>query len=328
MTKRLLQPKILKRSERYDIDKLRSALKSAFPDGLVEPDHTPTEHWYVNTKNGRRAASVTTKQSVVGKGYLKQWAVNRALDHVSQNRARFIAGDEEVLKEAAMAHTNELESAGSIGTTSHSAFDATCKEWIETGKRPGPTMEKLAPGARLEEVAACRSFDKFLDENEVFPVASETKVWYERGNDCYAGTIDGIFLAHRVHLNRAGEIGCTHDYVLQTSGTLWCTRCGRNVKRRLLLTDWKTSNQISNKDEYAEQAEAYGHAVEAAVGRIFDEIWIVRFSKLRAEYEIMRVPDRKSAWQRFLATSRLFDRRLELPGPLLEPLDAKLVIQI
>lgn len=320
---------MVRSSNTYEISELREQLALAFPRGLIEADHTETEHWYKNTRTGVRAASVTTKQSVVGKGYLKQWAVNRAVEHAIQNVARINNGDSSVFDEARRAHTNELETAGNIGTKAHGAFDLFCQHWIETGERWGETAQFLKEGARGEEIAACRSFDKFKAEVEFVPIASELKIWYEKGGDVFAGTVDSVLAVREPYKELVGDTRCNHDYAPQRPPILWCTRCGRTVKQKVVLGDWKTSNQINNKDEYAEQTVAYERAIALKLGSKFiQDIWVVRLSKERAEYEIMRVSDRAGAWKRYLATSRLFDTRMNIPGPLLEPLQKKLIITI
>lgn len=312
----------------YDVFSLREILHTAFPEGLVIPDHTPTEHWYKNTRTGSRAASVTTKQNVVAKGYLKQWAVNKGIDHISANIERLKSGDTSVLDEAKFAHENELGAAGQTGTNAHGAIDKFCIEWIERGTKPSLSAASfLREGAPGQEVAACRSFDKFISEVEVVPVASELKVWYEKGKDCFAGTVDAVLLINEVYKEREGSKDCDHDYSPQTK-SLWCTKCGREVVQKLILGDWKTSNQIQKKDEYAEQTVAYATAIEVGTGLKFDDIYVIRFEKSRADYEMARVADRRHAWQRYLATSRLYDLHAKSRESLLVPLHEKIKFSI
>lgn len=312
----------------YDIKELRKKLLETFQEGLVVADHTETEHWYRNTKTDVRAASVTTKQNTVDKPYLKQWAVNRAVDHIEQNIQSILDGNVSYVFDAARsAHKNDLREAGGWGTKIHEAIDGFCQRWIDTGNKTGTSQDYLAQGASGQEVAGCRSFDKFKAEVEFWPVASELKVWYQKGKDAYAGTIDAILLVHSVYKEKEGDFYCIHDYAEQRPNILWCPRCGRTVKRMLVLGDWKSANTVSGKDEYAEQTVAYATAIEAGTGLKFDDIWIVRFSKEKAEYEIVRVSDRKRAWKRFLMTSRLFDARANTV-PLLEPLNSKLIIKL
>lgn len=314
-----------KQSKQYDLISLREILHKTFPEGLVLPDHDDTGHWYKNAKTNGRAASVTTKQNVVAKPYLRQWSANRAVEYIREHMAELVGGSMDILDDAKRAHTVELESAGSIGTTAHTAIDKFCQRWIDTGHSEGSSADYLEASARGEEVAACRSFDKFRAEVEFVPVASELKVWYEKGNDCYAGTVDSVLLVQRTYKGREGDKACAHDYVWQTH-TLWCTKCSREVTQELIIGDHKTSNQISNKDEYAEQVEAYAHAIEVGTGLKFNDLWIMRYEKSKADYEIMRIANRAKAWKRFLATSRLYDIRAKSDRPLLEPVFKKKII--
>lgn len=314
--------------KQYDLFSLRETLHRVFPEGLVVPDHTPTEHWYKNTRTGSRAASVTTKQNVVAKGYLKQWAVNKGIEYIEANIDRLVGGDTTVLNEAKSAHENELGAAGQTGTNAHAAIDQFCSVWIESGAKPsGSSASYLRESAPGQEVAACRSFDKFISEVEVVPVASELKVWYEKGKDCFAGTVDAVLLINEVYKDREGSKDCAHDYTPQTK-SLWCAKCGREVIQKLILGDWKTSNQIQKKDEYAEQTVAYATAIEVGTGLKFDDIYVIRFEKSRADYEMARVADRRHAWQRYLATSRLYDLHAKSRESLLVPLIEKTIISI
>jgi hypothetical protein len=146
----------------------------------------------------------------------------------------------------------------------------------------------------------------------------------------FAGTVDSILLVRDVYKDRAGDTSgaCHHDYAVQPSGVEWCYKCGRTVTRRLILGDWKTSNSIQGKDDYAEQANAYAKAIEVGTKLKFDDVWIVRLSKEKALYEVQVVVDRKGAWARFLATSRNYDTRAKHKGPLLAPLAGKQIITL
>lgn len=308
---------------------LRDAIFSAFDQRDIVPDHDASGHWYRKESTGERAASVTTKQSLI-KGY-KQWAVDRAVDHFARNAERYVGGDALVADEARMAHVQELGEAAEIGTNAHGAYDSFLSEWISSGRRPAKSAaDFLSVLARGEEVAACRSFDRFLNSVEIIPVASEFRVWYKRGKDTFAGTVDSLFLVLTPRKGRSGDSGVValdgaahteHDYVRQDSGVLWCPPCGREVDTKLVLGDHKTSNSIE-KEEYAEQVATYGEAIEVGAGIKLDELWIIRYSKKFAEYQILRIVDRKRAFKRFLSISRAFDDRMDTT-PMLAPLIEK-----
>lgn len=311
----------------YDVLDLRARLASCFPH--ISPAHTEAGHFYRNETTGRVTKSVTTALGFVAKGYLYKWYAKLAAEHVRQNLHRLIEGDLTVLDEAQHAGERSRDTSAGIGTTAHGAIDSFCSKWITDDIRPDVSAATfLAEGSRGEEIAACRSFDKFIAENEIIPLASELQIWYEQGKDCYAGTIDSIILSLEVHKERAGTGECKHDYVPQPPGIFWCTNCGRETKARLILGDVKTSNTIKGKSEYAHQTEAYAKAVEKALGIKFDAIWIIRFEKSRADYEILKIGNRKQAWKEWLSISRAYDSSVERVGELLVPLTVKEVIKI
>lgn len=320
---------------KYDVAILRSTLDGAWAHG-IDPCHTAEAHFYKRKDTGRVASSVTTKLGFVSKPYLQTWYVKRAIEHVRENLDRLLSGDEGVLAEAGGAAIRSRDTSAEIGTSAHDAFDRNLTRWIAQGTRPGSAVEDLnalceAKGVtpRGEEIAACRSYDRFLDENEIIPLASEIRIWYEEGKDCYAGSVDAVFLSLKVHKERIGEEGHIHDYTPQESGIWWCA-CGREVDPKLILGDHKTSNAIRGKDDYAQQSVAYAKAIEKETGLKFDDIWVMRYGKGRAEYEVCAVTDRKQAWEEFIAISRAYDRKKERGehASLLEPLTTKQVIRI
>lgn len=300
----------------YDIGTIASKLDAAFPADLIISDHTATAHYYRNAKTGTRAASVTTKLGFVSKPYLQTWYAKRAVEFIRENVSRLREGEMSVLDDAVGAATRSRDSSADIGTKAHDAFDLYLKQWIATGIRPKNSSSKwLNSNASPDEICACRSFDRFLDENEIIPIASEIRVWYEKGNDCFAGTVDALFIILTVRKGRTGQsatlIGerhTIHDYIYQEeSKVFWCAICDRECDATLVLGDHKTSNSIKDKSDYAQQGNAYAKAIEVATGLKIDEVWVMRYGKEKAEYEIARVPDRKQAWKEFIAISRAFD---------------------
>lgn len=316
----------------YNPFRLREELKAAFPEGLVVSDHDDTGHWYKNTETGKRAASVTTKQGIAAKGFLKQWAVNRAIEHVRDQQLRLPAELEAVLEEAKYAHKTTLESAGDIGTKTHNAVEDFCEDWIKFGRPAKSAMSYLKEGSPLETIATARSFDLVRKDFNFIPIAVETRVWYEKGKDCYAGTTDMVCLFFepiKVNpCNMLDELGI-HDLTANSeSKTTWCPTCDSTFSPKLMLWDWKSSNQVQQKEDYAEQAAAYAKAIEVKTGWKFDGIWVIRLSKVKAEYEVVVVNDTKRAFDNFIATSRHFDQKHKSEQSLLTPLKTKNVIRI
>lgn len=324
-----------------DIEGLRSRLNSCFPP--IATRHTETQHFYERTDTGRVAASVTGRLGFVAKPYLQTWYAKLAIEHVDQGRSLCVTEEDwQLLLDGAKgAAVRSRDTSAEIGTSAHDAFDGYLTSWIQNGTRPDSavsiledTCNRLRVPPRGEEIAACRSFDKFIAENEIIPLVSEIKVWYEEGKDCFAGSVDAAFLWFKVRKDRTGQSETldgqthSHDYVLQESGIWWCY-CGREVESRLILGDWKTSNSIKGKDDYAQQSTAYAVAIEKAAKLKFDAIWIVRFNKAHADYEIAKVGDRKAAWKEFLTISRAFDAK-EARGKdsLLAPFEKKVNVRI
>ena len=319
----------------YEPTSIRTSLDSAWKF-VVIPCHTADAHFYKREDTGRLAASVTTKLSFVAKPYLQTWYVTKAIDHVHENLDRLLAGDKGVLTEAGSAAVRSRDRSADIGTSAHDAFDKNLTRWLQGGTRPDSAVtdinalcQEKGVEPRGEEIAACRSYDKFLDENEIIPLASEIRVWYEEGKDCYAGSVDAVFLNLTVHKGREGDKDHAHDYTAQAGGIWWCA-CGRETEPKLILNDWKTSNTIRGKDDYALQSVAYAQAIEKATGLKFDGIWVIRFNKKYADYEICAVTDRKSAWKEFISISRAFDAKNErtVRPSLLEPLKTKQVFSL
>jgi hypothetical protein len=312
----------------YEATKLREELATAFPQGSVVPAHTSRGHYYNVPGRETSAPSVTTIQSIESKGYLKQWAVNKAVEYIDNNIARLCGGDLNILEEAKKAHERELLFAGSVGTTAHDAAEKYAKHWIETGEKKESAVEFLAEGSLPEEVAGTRSFDKFIKEHDLIPIASEVRVWYAKGKDVYAGTVDAIYLMGEVYKDKEGDASCAHDYEQQKGNKHWCVKCGRVIVWKLVEVDYKTSNSVAGKNSYGEQVEAYARAIEQRTGWKFDDLWILQLNKQRAKYDLFKVNDRTRAWKRFLATLRHYVETQDANENLLTPREEKLIIRI
>lgn len=307
----------------YDVSHLRDLFASCMPPIVAR--HTETAHRYENENTGKLAWSTTTQLGIVDKSkWLKGWAAKKAVEHVRSNRERLSGYEfDTVLDEASRAHSVRLDEASGWGTTAHSAYDRFMQSWLDNDTQPEESCvrfleencRKEGVEPKGEEIAACRSFDLFLREEEVIPLASELQCWYEKKEIVFAGTVDSVLLWLRPRKGRVGTLHGKHDYVQQDTSTLWCAVCNREVDPVLTLGDWKTSGSIK-KDEYCWQTVSYAKAIEEAAGVTFDEILIVRFSKQKAEYELVRVADRKRAWDEFKAISKCFsalqDREREL----------------
>lgn len=318
----------------YDVTTIQSSLRRAFPADRIISDHSDDNHYYKDAITGKRTASVTTRLSFVSKPYLQTWYAKRAVEFIRENLPVLLGGEMSILDDALGAATRSRDSSAQIGTNAHEAYDRYLQEWIRTGRRPDKSSAQwLDPGASGDEICATRSFDRFLNETELIPVASEIRVWYEKGTDCFAGTVDALFILLTVRKGRQGQQGqqgCAHDYSYQeASKVFWCVRCGRECDAKLILGDHKTSNSIKGKDDYAQQGNAYAKAIEIATGIKIDEVWVMRYGKSKAEYEVARVTDRKQAWREFVAISRAFDTVASRgDGLLLAPLKEKITASL
>lgn len=320
----------------HTVADLRTRLNNLYPFRILSA-HTETEHFYEREDTGKVVASVTSRLSFVDKPYLKKWYAKKAIEHIKDNLPRLLAGDEGVLAEASGAAERSRDFSAGVGTSAHDAVDRWLSRWIESDTRPDYSavicLEELCKEHGVEpkgeEIAACRSFDKFIEETEIIPIASEIRIWYEEGKDAFAGTVDAIFLYLKTRKGREGRKDCAHDYETQASGVWWCAACGREVDVELILNDWKSSNTIRGKDDYALQSTAYRKAIEKASGIKFSGVWVIRLSKEKAEYEICAVTDGKQAWLEWIAISRAFDARSTREvKSLLEPLEGKKVISL
>lgn len=326
------------KSKINDVLALRDRFARAF-DFTIEPAHTATEHYYKRSDTGEVAASVSTKLGFTAKPWLSKWKVRKALDHLLEHEKDIeLFGLPHLINDAKDAADKIRDEAAGFGTNAHEAIDRYVTRWITDGVAPEPVPGNfLGEGSASEEIAAFRSFARFISEYEIIPIASEQRLWYGKGKDRYAGTVDIVFLYLQVRKGRTGSgeggtciSGYHHEYVPQDSGTLWCVGCGRDCDVTLILGDHKTSNSIKDKDDYALQGEGYARALEQVVGITFNDVWVMRYSKKEAEYEICKVKDRKQAWKEFISISRAYDAKAsrEQNTGLLAPLQEKEVIRI
>lgn len=323
---------------RHNAHELRALIDAHWPAGLIVPVHTNDEHWYRNTATGETFASVTTKNAIVKRDY-KQWSVDRGLDRIRtvldnarQQQSPGIPVDqlEAAIEAARTAHISDLNAAGAIGTGGHGIIERYMEEWIKSEIRPPAISAFYLDGQLPEEIAVARSAERFFNETGAVPVASELKIWHESKR--YSGTLDSLLLIPLVFKEREGRgTDCQHIYAENEGSNKfidWCFRCGREVWWALVLGDWKSSNSLSRKDDYAWQVTGYDKAL-SKIGVKTDQQWIVRLSKEKAEYEVRVIgANYKQAWKEFCAVSDVFDLIRSRSGELLIPQAEKLIIKI
>ena len=108
-----------------------------------------------------------------------------------------------------------------------------------------------------------------------------------------------------VEPNKTGKLCKCSEHTYEPAHTkkyrakYWqCSECGRIVKPKFCVIDWKTSNSI-DKAEYAMQVAAYYQALYEMTGLRPEEIVIVRLDKYKAKYELVRVFNRPAAFTAF-----------------------------
>lgn len=312
---------------------LRKTILEGIPVGAIRPEHTENAHFYRHVTSDRLLASVTTKTSILSRAYYKQMAADYAVEYINEHYERFITNQRDAVSaEAAKHHGTKLEEAGNVGTAGHDIIERYTKDWIETGIKPESIHRFVQHGTDARSISVARSAEAFIHDHNVFPVAAELKVWDAHYG--YAGTLDNISLVGTVYKGREGKEDCAHEWAQagQKKYQTACIACGRELKLKLALLDWKSSNVIMGfgkfgKYEYAMQVGAYRYALEKLTGLKPKIVWIVRLSKDRAEYEIGIVHNWKKSFSVYTKCSDIYDFANSQEQPIL-PLFTKTKILI
>jgi len=244
------------------IERVRTNL--AYYKEMVTPDHDHTGHWYL--MGGKRMSSVTTALQMVKDDSIRNWKMNRALDHfIGELTKTFTLPSTEELEEikqrAKDAPQREFVEAGDIGSAVHTLREIYVSEWLETGRRPGYALielQKNAPEVFRNDprVTSCLlALDKFYTQMGYEPVGCEMPVGHIPYN--IAGSIDDL-----------GFIKGSDD---------------------LFLMDLKTSNH-GEKLSYWLQVITYAHLLQKMTRIRVDKINIVHVSKTDATYKLFPVP--------------------------------------
>lgn len=302
------------------VEEIQSVIKEKIPKDLIVADHTPTGHFYKHTITGQRYASVTTKCGILDAPHLKKWSAKLAVEYILRKvtgaQIHDVPGRIMELKESAiLAHQDEFEEAGDIGTRGHKVIEEYLLEWMKTGVRPADIRTFIKEeDTRIWAIA--RSAEKFCQDFGVIPVASEMFVASTKYG--FAGTLDSLMLVSRV--TRKGNGNCdvkdmfngqkkAHDYWRESTrdpSKLVCKDCGQKAEIEFSLVDWKTSNSI-DKVEYAMQTSAYWHALKEMTGLAPSRIYVVRLDKAQAKYDVKTVYHRPSCFTAFKHCSKVYD---------------------
>lgn len=294
--------------------KIRDIINAKLPKGSISPEHTPDMHRYrVHIlPNSPLFDSVTTKTSILGKGYLKQWAVNLAVSHVRTNLTKLLDPDtrEGVLYDASQQSEEVLEDAGGVGNKAHKIIESYIEEWISSGARPitiTPFIPKQETDVRV--VFAVRSVEKFFNEHYIIPIHSEMLV--ASPSMQVAGTMD--FLCFIGTVIQRGNINCGHKFRQAYETTPYiqeCIHCTEKVSYELGIIDWKTSNQISGHDDYALQISCYNGCIKEIIGLDISKLWVIRLDKKSIKYEKGIVESPLECLETYKNISKVYDSLL------------------
>lgn len=285
----------------------RDCLDKAIPFGSIVAEHTPTSHHYrANIFPGAPLYdSVTTKTGIIDKGYLKVWGVKLAVEHIRKNIQGVIdeVTRDTVLYDASVQHEVVLDEAGGIGTIVHNAIEDYIKEWIAKGY---PGVVANVPGQDVRVLSALKAFAAFVKDHYIIPVHAEMLVASEELQT--GGTMD--FICYLGRITQEGNKNCNHDFhskkdedeLLQE-----CVLCGETVQFELTIMDWKTSNSIKDKSEYAMQTVAYGQCIFELSGLEVKNYMVVRLDKSMGVYEKGLVDDPVRALEACKYAFKLYD---------------------
>lgn len=238
--------------------------------GKWEACHDVFGHHYRSTETGVVVDSVTTKISIE-KPHLKKWYAKLALEWM-ETRWRELTPENraEMFNAAVLAGQDSRDAAGGIGTSGHEIIDLYLKSWLKTQKKPSNIqdfVQSKEPDFRI--IAAIRSAEKLFLKYNVVPIASELLVGDESLG--VAGTMDLLAL----------------------------------FNGKLIVSDWKTSNRIS--DEYAMQVSAYMYLFQKMTGIKADGCNLVQLSKSYDSFRIYNIPRPNEAFAAYRGQLKTYD---------------------
>jgi len=238
-------------------------------DGQITAAHDAFGHHYLIVRSGRVVDSVTTKL-IMEQVHLRKYAAYEALRWM-ENRWPLVTEDNkgDYFAAAAIAHEDNRDEAGTVGTQAHDAIERYVLDWIQDGKRPDDIKAYLKAEDDPRAYASARSAEKLLIEEGVTPVATELLVGSDKAN-C-AGTLDMLIL-------KDGKL------------ELW---------------DWKTSNQVN--DKYAIQVAAYQRFFEGMTGLKISKSRIMHLSKDMDRVVSYDIPNIASAYKAFKGIAAVYD---------------------
>lgn len=258
-----------------------------FYDGSIEIffDVANHEYYRFNDEGDREIIDgVTTVLNVINKPYLKEWAVKLAIEAIRQRMmepdgALVHLGTEDflaLLHEAKNKHKEKLNEAGDIGTLAHNSLEVAIQFAIDNTNGvvlacPTVPANDGIPEENTRKAQNCvNAAFKWMQDHNVRWLHTERKIYSLKYN--YCGTLDG-------------------DALIDSCNDKFCKGCrGRQFKDRRAITDWKSSNQLS--DSYAYQTASYQFAHIEEFGNLYiPDRWIMRLGKEDGDFEAWYLPD-------------------------------------
>lgn len=272
-----------------EAEKIRKLIDKRIPPGSITPEHTPDSHHYrVSIFPGNPLLdSVTTKTKILNKGHLKDWGIRLAIDHIRINIDRITDPEQReiILYDASQQSAEVLDDAGDVGNRAHAIIQSYIENWIQLGIRAASILPFIPNGETdVRVLSAVRAAEKFMNEHHIYPIRAEMLVASERLGT--AGTMD--FLCFIGKVTAVGNIpGCAHDFWQRGTNPMHqgCVICGEKVDYELSIVDWKTSNSIAGKADYALQTAAYKDCLNSLTGLNPKNLWVIRLDKKSGNYE-------------------------------------------
>ena len=297
------------------VKEIQAVIKKKIPDSLVVPEHNERGHFYRHKVTKELYPSVTTKGGILDSPHLKKWSANQAVKHIDKNKDMLMdaikQGQQKVIDSiyqgAVLAHQDQFEDAGDIGTKGHDVVDNYLKKWIAKDRRPAD-ITKFVDFADTRILAITRSAEQFCLDFDVIPIVSELRVASIKYG--YAGMLDALMMVARV-LKPGDDPECMHNFWNSNTGhrksnRFTCRNCYKKILYEFSLVDWKTSNSI-DKPEYAMQVSAYWYAFWEMTGLRPVNIFVVRLDKNQKKYDAAKIPNRSGAFKAFKYAAGLYD---------------------
>lgn len=262
-------------------------------EGKIKALHTIDKHIYGFVGTNHVTDSVTQK-NILDKPHLIPWAVGLGISFLEEdNRFEQLKGPtrDDLIMTAKFIHRDARDQAGGWGTLVHDNIEEWVREWMATGVRPGPIVDRLKEKG-IEDYhvwGGVRSGEAVFDKYVCLPAATEILVGKDGKDHAEgAGTLDMLVWVPSPEY-REDQHG---DQIRVGHLELW---------------DWKTSNQVD--DFYAMQVAAYRRYFQHMTGLKIKFVKIFKLDKESDRFKCYDVPRPNEAAAAFRAISRVYDWR-------------------